>query len=308
MNVSCFGYFVKVFVIVISCFFCGEKVIAQGVGIGTTAPHTSALLDLTASDKGFLAPRISDTNAVASPATGLLIYLTTNNTFYYFNGIYWQAIVSGNGLNGATGATGASGINGIAGATGLTGATGNTGISGDVGATGSTGNNGLTGAIGSTGNTGNTGVSGEMGSTGDTGLTGNTGSTGTTGSLGTTGITGATGSTGNSGITGSTGETGAMGSTGATGPVGCITTNYLMKTNGTSAVCTTAPVFEDASGFVGIGTTTPLTRLHLLHNSAALLTVERAGNQNALIEFKNTKCIIIATSLDDFPRNAFLIF
>ncbi len=52
-----------------------------------------------------------------------------------------------------------------------------------------------------------------------------------------------------------------MGSTGATGPVGCATPNYLIKSDGTAAVCTTAPVYESAGGLVGIGTTSPATKL-----------------------------------------------
>lgn len=63
----------------------------NNVGIGTTAPDPSALLDLTSSDKGFLVPRLSTTemNSVASPATGLLIYNTTQSGFYYYNGSTW---------------------------------------------------------------------------------------------------------------------------------------------------------------------------------------------------------------------------
>ncbi len=47
----------------------------------------------------------------------------------------------------------------------------------------------------------------------------------------------------------------------ASAPVGCNTANYLMKSNGTSAVCTTAPVVEDALGNVGIGVPNPAYKL-----------------------------------------------
>jgi len=40
---------------------------------------------------------------------------------------------------------------------------------------------------------------------------------------------------------------------------GC--SNYIIKSNGTSTECTTAPIFEDANGNVGIGTTNPVTKL-----------------------------------------------
>ena len=50
-------------------------------GIGTTTPHASAKLDVSATNKGFLPPRIAllsitDVATIASPATGLIIYNT----------------------------------------------------------------------------------------------------------------------------------------------------------------------------------------------------------------------------------------
>ena len=57
----------------------------NNMGVGTLNPDPSSILDLSSSDKGLLIPRIMDTNNVSSPATGLLIYLTSANNFYYFN-------------------------------------------------------------------------------------------------------------------------------------------------------------------------------------------------------------------------------
>src|SRR5579883_760548 len=71
---------------------------AQGnVGIGTTSPDASALLDLTSLSRGLLVPRMTQTqrNAIATPATGLLVYCTDSvnssnpSTFYYYNGSAW---------------------------------------------------------------------------------------------------------------------------------------------------------------------------------------------------------------------------
>lgn len=45
------------------------------VGVGTTTPHSSAILDITSTNKGLLMPRMTDVqrNAIANPADGLMI-------------------------------------------------------------------------------------------------------------------------------------------------------------------------------------------------------------------------------------------
>ena len=61
------------------------------VGIGTTSPHSSSILDLTASDKGFLPPRMTNDQmkAIVNPVNGLTVYNTTLNCLaYYVNGSY----------------------------------------------------------------------------------------------------------------------------------------------------------------------------------------------------------------------------
>lgn len=81
-------------------------------GIGTTAPNASAKLEVAATDKGFLPPRVALTasNAfspivgTAANATGLLVYntasagTTPNNVvpgYYYWNGTAWIQISGG---------------------------------------------------------------------------------------------------------------------------------------------------------------------------------------------------------------------
>lgn len=64
-------------------------------GIGTKTPTASALLDMESTSKGFLAPLMTFTqrNAIASPATGLLIYQTNSTPgFYYYTGSAWTAL------------------------------------------------------------------------------------------------------------------------------------------------------------------------------------------------------------------------
>lgn len=48
-------------------------------GIGTTTPHNSAKLDISATNKGFLPPRVTltssaDATTIPTPAEGLLVY------------------------------------------------------------------------------------------------------------------------------------------------------------------------------------------------------------------------------------------
>ena len=52
---------------------------AQNVGVGTSTPNASAALDVTATNKGLLPPRVAltsttDATTIASPAAGLLVY------------------------------------------------------------------------------------------------------------------------------------------------------------------------------------------------------------------------------------------
>ena len=56
-------------------------------GIGTTTPNASAKLDVFATDKGFLAPRMTaaQKNAITTPASGLLIYQTDTTSGFYVN-------------------------------------------------------------------------------------------------------------------------------------------------------------------------------------------------------------------------------
>ncbi|MBP6794328.1 MAG: tail fiber domain-containing protein [Saprospiraceae bacterium] len=66
------------------------------VGINTGSPHASAALDVTATDKGLLIPRVALASAIGSPAEGLMVYQTTApKGFYYFNGTAWTNLGGG---------------------------------------------------------------------------------------------------------------------------------------------------------------------------------------------------------------------
>ncbi len=74
------------------------------VGIGTTSPNLSSVLDITSIDKGILIPRVHLADVTVTmldgtntAATGLLIYNTNSGVlgghgmgYYYFNGVQWE--------------------------------------------------------------------------------------------------------------------------------------------------------------------------------------------------------------------------
>lgn len=67
------------------------------VGIGTTTPNASAVLDITSTTKGLLLPRMTQVQrtTIAAPATGLLVYqIDGTSGYYYYNGVAWQTFSS----------------------------------------------------------------------------------------------------------------------------------------------------------------------------------------------------------------------
>ncbi|QIE60645.1 hypothetical protein G5B37_14055 [Rasiella rasia] len=71
---------------------------STNVGIGTSSPNSSSVLDLTATDRGFLVPRMSSAQriGITTPVRGLLVYqLNAPAGFYYYNGSNWNRITTG---------------------------------------------------------------------------------------------------------------------------------------------------------------------------------------------------------------------
>jgi hypothetical protein len=65
--------------------------LAGNLLIGTTTDVASSILTLGSTTKGFLPPRMTTTqkNAIATPATGLMVYDTTLNLISVYNGTTW---------------------------------------------------------------------------------------------------------------------------------------------------------------------------------------------------------------------------
>jgi hypothetical protein len=90
-------------------FFCLINYILLNAqtGIGTTSPDPSAKLDISATNKGLLPPRVTltgymDNSTISNPATGLLVYNTGSNAnlaagYYYWNGNAWATIATSGG-------------------------------------------------------------------------------------------------------------------------------------------------------------------------------------------------------------------
>ncbi len=64
------------------------------VGINTSSPNASSLLDVASTSKGFLYPKLTNSqmNAIASPATGLIVYNTDATALFIYNGASWNML------------------------------------------------------------------------------------------------------------------------------------------------------------------------------------------------------------------------
>ena len=157
---------------------------SQSVGINANGgtPNNSAMLDVSAPNKGLLIPQIqlkgiNDAITIDAPAPSLLIYNLTEGygltTGYYFNSgtsiaPIWTKLATG---TVTVGPAGPAGSNGPTGPQGLAGPQGIKGDKGDQGLRGLTGITGPTGPIGVPGTTTASGLSGILSvSNGGTGV------------------------------------------------------------------------------------------------------------------------------------------
>jgi hypothetical protein len=64
------------------------------IGIGTSTPDKSAVLDVTGTNRGFLAPRMNTAqrNAISSPAKGLMVFDNDSSYFFYYDGSAWKSL------------------------------------------------------------------------------------------------------------------------------------------------------------------------------------------------------------------------
>lgn len=78
--------------------FTNSQIFDNGtsIGIGTTSPNSSAILDLSATTKGFLPPRMTESErlAISSPTIGLMVYQTDEpDGVYVYKAAGWIQMI-----------------------------------------------------------------------------------------------------------------------------------------------------------------------------------------------------------------------
>ncbi|MEO9964873.1 MAG: hypothetical protein ABJF11_03740 [Reichenbachiella sp.] len=76
-------------------FFSPVSYAQEGVGIGTESVNTDAVLEIESTTKGLLIPRMTTAqrNALGASSTGLIVYDTTRDALYYYDGSSWLRLV-----------------------------------------------------------------------------------------------------------------------------------------------------------------------------------------------------------------------
>jgi len=98
---------IKILVIVLFAFILADNNAIAQVGVGTTTPDASSMLDIQSSSKGVLIPRMLTTErtAITTPANGLLVFDTDTKSFWFYNVNIWKELVSDSSIVDADGDT-----------------------------------------------------------------------------------------------------------------------------------------------------------------------------------------------------------
>jgi hypothetical protein len=72
---------------------------AQSIGVGTSSPAGSSLIDISSTSKGLLMPRMTTAQraAITLPATGLLVFDMDTKTIWAYDGSSWKNLYSSGG-------------------------------------------------------------------------------------------------------------------------------------------------------------------------------------------------------------------
>ena len=242
------------------------------VGINTNTPDASSVLEIKSTTGGILIPRMTEAqrDAIALPASGLMIYQTDEvSGFYFYNGAGWTKIDGVAGPQGDQGPAGPQGLAGSEGDQGPQGIQGETGPAGPQGLAGADGEDGAQGPIG------NTGPAGPQGPQGPHGL---------------------------AGVDGAQGLAGPQGETGAQGPEGPLVsgTNGQTLYNNDNEWVSTSNLFNDGSS-VSIGTDNidPSAILQIESTTQGVLFPKMTSEQRDLIATPQAGLLIF--QIDNSP-------
>jgi hypothetical protein len=73
----------------------GGSLFSQSVGIGTTVPNSSAILDVNSTTKGLLVPRMTTAQRTAiAGVAGLLVYDTEFREYFHHDGVTWRKVLN----------------------------------------------------------------------------------------------------------------------------------------------------------------------------------------------------------------------
>lgn len=83
-------FILSYFLFLISILGLPKDLLSQNVGIGTTTPNAKAALEIKATDKGVLFPRLTNSqrNAITNPPNGLHIFNTDEHCLNYYDSVY----------------------------------------------------------------------------------------------------------------------------------------------------------------------------------------------------------------------------
>lgn len=101
---------IKTLILLATFIFYFNSMYAQSVAItddDNYTPDETAMLDVMSNDKGMLVPRMTTAERLVIglpgvPATGLMVYDTDFNNFFYFNGLTWMSFpqIGSSGIGG----------------------------------------------------------------------------------------------------------------------------------------------------------------------------------------------------------------
>jgi hypothetical protein len=87
------------YTLIVVCSGLSQTSFSQNVGIGTNNPNSKAILEIKATDKGILFPRLTTAqrNAITNPPNGLQIFNTDERCVNYYDSVYavWNCYCAG---------------------------------------------------------------------------------------------------------------------------------------------------------------------------------------------------------------------